>query len=146
MGELSDAKAGSPDAAALLRHAARGSAEGVRMCLSAGVAVGACRPDGMTALHYAARSGAVNVVRLLLEHGAEPNAKSISGYTPLVCAAAAGRGPAVQLLLASGADPSLKVHGPSGDGVADGLTALDLARLYGHEEVTAILDGRDDAR
>lgn len=128
------------DAAALLQYAALGSIDGVRMCLSSGIAASACRPDGVTALHYAGRRGLVPVVRLLLEHGADVNAQSITGFTPLTYAAYPGRLAVVRLLLDWGADPTPRVHGPEEDGVANDMTAADLARSFGHEEVAVLIE------
>ena len=69
----------------------------------------------------------------LIERGAKVNVVDKLGMTPLLWAAAMDFGdPAmIELLLKAGAKPDARNR--------DGLTALDLARKYGHSEVVPAL-------
>lgn len=69
------------------------------------------------------------VVELLLQRGAEVDPPEVS---PLACAAQYGRARILQRLLQLGADPNR--HLP------DGSTALEWARLFGNQDIVAILE------
>ncbi|MBV8624878.1 MAG: ankyrin repeat domain-containing protein [Herbaspirillum sp.] len=87
---------------------------------------------GWTALHYAAINGSSEIVKLLLDASAYVDAESPDEQmTPVMLAAMRGRVAAVAALRDGGADLSLKNK--------EGLTALDLARRYGQEEVIDVL-------
>lgn len=87
---------------------------------------------GWTALHYAAINGSSEIVKLLLDASAYVDAESPDDkMTPVMLAAMRGRVAAVAVLRDGGADLSLKNK--------EGLTALDLARRYGQEEVIETL-------
>ncbi|KZV71273.1 ankyrin [Peniophora sp. CONT] len=64
--------------------------------------------------------------------GLDVNAKDEFGYTALHLAADRGNAAAVKALLAKGADRSLQDE--------DEFTALELAKVAGHEDVVALLD------
>jgi ankyrin repeat protein len=55
----------------------------VGVLLAYGAAVDARSREGLTPLHYAARSGKLSLVRLLLDHGADAAATDPDGLTPL---------------------------------------------------------------
>jgi len=59
--------------------------------------------DGLTPLHYAARSGHTGMVRLLIERKADVNAKDGSGTAPLHEAARTGSLEVMKLLITAGA-------------------------------------------
>lgn len=108
--------------------------EGLRLLCRYGV-----NPSETNALPRALDFDRIDAVRLLLEHGADPNeglAQHPSGepaitFTALHQAARRGRaGAFADLLLAFGADPSAKWKG---------LTAYDLACLYGNNEFARTL-------
>ncbi len=85
--------------------AMRGDVEAVRDLIESGADVNAPQGDGMTALHWSARSGDPGLVALLVEAGAEPDPRTrIGGYTPLHLSAAAGHAEAMDALLEAGAD------------------------------------------
>nr|WP_198980850.1 ankyrin repeat domain-containing protein [Herbaspirillum sp. ASV7] len=87
---------------------------------------------GWTALHYAAINGSSEIVKLLLDASAYVDAESPDDkMTPVMLAAMRGRVAAVAALRDGGADLSLKNK--------EGLTALDLARRYGQDEVIETL-------
>ncbi len=87
---------------------------------------------GWTALHYAAINGSSEIVKLLLDASAYVDAESPDEQmTPVMLAAMRGRVAAVAALRDGGADLSLKNK--------EGLTALDLARRYGQDEVIETL-------
>ena len=72
------------------------------------MAVDAARPDGTTALMYAAGSGNPAAVDALLKAGADATRKTRSGESALINAAASGDRRSVSLLLKAGADPNLR--------------------------------------
>ena len=103
----------------------------VRLLLDAGADPNAARPDGATALFFAAGNGHVHIVELLLKMKAEPDAARRDGTTALGLAAQYGYARIAKLLLTYGADPDLLR--------ADGTTPLLFAAYYGHAEVVALL-------
>lgn len=95
--------------------AMRGDVEAVRSLLAQGADVNEAQGDGMTALHWAARSRNASLTRFLLGAGADVGAGTrIGRYTPLHLAAQAGAGEVAELLLAAGADPSAATEGTGG--------------------------------
>ena len=89
--------------------------------------------NGITMLGRAALNNEVSMARWLITRGANVNAVDKLGMTPLLWAASMDFGdPAmIELLLQSGARADARNK--------DGLTALDLARKYGHTEVVPAL-------
>src|SRR5688572_10071599 len=89
--------------------------------------------NGITMLGRAALNNEVAMAKALIERGANVNVVDKQGMTPLLWAASMDFGdPAmIELLLKSGAKADAKNK--------DGLTALDLARKYGHAEVIPAL-------
>jgi ankyrin repeat protein len=89
--------------------------------------------NGITMLGRAALNNEVAMARALIERGANVNVVDKQGMTPLLWAASMDFGdPAmIELLLKSGAKADAKNK--------DGLTALELARKYGHAEVIPAL-------
>ena len=64
--------------------------EPVRALLAQGAEVGSTDGEGLTALHYAARSDYnAEIAEILLKHGADTNARDSLGKTPLDLAVAA---------------------------------------------------------
>lgn len=78
-------------------------------------------------LGYAAQEGDIEVMKWLLDRGALLESTARVKYTPLDSACWRGHLAAVNLLVEKGAD--IKALGD------DGLNLLELAALYGHEEV-----------
>ena len=77
--------------------AVRGDVEAVRALLERGADVQTARPDGMTALHWAAMHGDVEMAGMLLYAGANLEATTrIGHHTPLHVAARSGRAEVVQ--------------------------------------------------
>jgi ankyrin repeat protein len=79
----------------------------VRVLVKAGADVNAPRPDGATALLWAAHWNHVETVDFLLGAGADANAQDDQGVTPLLLACENGSPAVVEKLLARGADPNL---------------------------------------
>ena len=94
--------------------------------------VNATRPDGTTALLWAAHWNDLQMVDLLLRAGAQVNAADDHGVTALGRAALNGSLPAVERLLAAGADPNLA----QANGVTPLMTAADIGSA---DIVTALL-------
>jgi ankyrin repeat protein len=124
--------AGPPEAlvadAAMRRDTAR-----IRRLLKQGADVNAAQSDGMTALHWSARSGTADEVKMLLLAGARTEAVTRNGaYTPLHLASRLGNVAALRALLGAGANP----HAVTTTGRA---TALHLAAQHGSADVVSAL-------
>ena len=121
-----------------------GDVASVRALLSDGADVNAPQGDGMTALHWAARSANADLAGLLLEAGADVGAVTrIGAYTPLLLASEVGSAHVVRLLLAGGAEQTATT-----DDVG-GATPLHLAAGAGDAEAVRLLlehGGDADAR
>ena len=102
-----------------------------------GVDVNAARPDGATALHWAAYHDDLETARRLAAAGADADAANDLGVTPLALACDNGSPRMVGLLLAAGADPAAAVE--------TGETALmACARTGNVEAVRRLLDAGAD--
>ena len=121
-----------------------GDLAAVRTLLSDGADVNAPQGDGMTALHWAARSANADLAGLLLQAGADVGAVTrIGAYTPLLLASEVGSAHVVRLLLADGAEQTATT-----DDVG-GATPLHLAAGAGGAEAVRLLlehGGDADAR
>ena len=105
--------------------------------LDEGVDVDAARPDGATALLWAAHWDDVELVERLLRAGADVNAADDHGVTPLERAAENASVVAVERLLAAGADVNARQ--------TSGLTPLMTAARTGSVDVVrALVDGGAD--
>ena len=90
----------------LVHAVARHDAPTARALLEEGVDVNAARPDGATALLWAAHHDDLAITRLLLSSGAKVNAAEDHGVTPLARACENASLRMIQTLLAAGADPN----------------------------------------
>jgi ankyrin repeat protein len=117
---------------ALLAAARNGPTEIVALLIDAGADVDRASELGWTPLLWASYEGDTGVVELLVGAGADVDFHSKAGKTPLIRAAQRGHLEIVEVLLRAGADPAQR---------SDGLDALAWARLGGHDEVVAILEG-----
>ena len=96
--------------------------------------VNAAQPDGMTALHWAARHDDIATAKSLLARKANPNAVNRYGVTPLSLACMNGSAGMVTVLLENGADVNQPLHG--------GETPLMTAARTGKLEVVRALLAR----
>ena len=111
----------------------RGEREAVRALLGKGVDVNATQPDGMTALHWAARRDDLETAADLLRSRARVDASTRYGITPIYFASLNGNAAMLDLLLRAGADPNAATPG--------GETALMTAARTGRvDAVTLLLD------
>ena len=121
-----------------------GDLAAVRALLSDGADVNAPQGDGMTALHWAARSANADLARLLLDAGADVGAVTrIGAYTALHLASEVGSAQVVRLLLAGGAGQSATTED------VGGTSPLHLAAGAGDAEAVRLLlehGGDADAR
>ena len=95
--------------------------------------VGVAKPDGATALHWAAHWDNLQIADLLLDAGADVNATNELGVTPLSLACINGSAPMVDRLLERGADAN--------HALPTGVTALmTCARTGSVDAVRLLLD------
>lgn len=110
-----------------------GKSDAARLLLMRGAdpdAVGTGWMTG-TALHSAVSGRHHDVAAILLDAGADPDLRQAMGWTPLHGAAHNGEIRTVELLLA---------HGAAVDVVDDdGITASEMARSEGHDEIAELL-------
>ena len=107
--------------------------DAMRALLDAGAQLDETDGDGITALGWAAIANRLDMARLLIQRGADVNHVDKKGMTPLLYAASIDFGDAtmIDLLVHSGARPGLRTK--------EGLSALDLARKYGHAHLVTSL-------
>ena len=79
--------------------------EAVKLVLNHGGNVNSVSPDGVSALHIAARLGNTEIAELLLQYGAQVDAETSTNDTPLTFAIESGSLETVRLLLEHGARP-----------------------------------------
>jgi ankyrin repeat protein len=96
--------------------------------------------DGMSILGSATIGNRADTVKVLLARGAKVNHVDNLGMTPLLYAASINFGDTVVLerLIAAGADLNARTKA--------GLTALDLAKSYHHENMAALLSQKTASR
>ena len=112
--------------------AERGDVEAVRDLLRSGADVNAAQGDGMSALHWAARTDRSDLVDVLLYAGANTESTTrLGGYTAVHLAARQGSASALDRLLEGGADPDAltttgvaAAHFAAASGVAAALESL----------------------
>jgi ankyrin repeat protein len=103
--------------------------------LDAGLAVDTTDDDGLTLLDWGVISNRPNIVRLLLARGADVNHLDAFGMTPLHHAASIDFGSADMIAILRKAGARLDAR------TKDGVTALDLARKYRHQNLIRSLGG-----
>ncbi|WP_377268176.1 ankyrin repeat domain-containing protein [Peterkaempfera sp. SMS 1(5)a] len=106
-----------------------GDAAALAAWVDAGVPADLSNDRGDTLLMLAAYHGGAAAVRALLARGADPDQANDRGQTPLAGAVFKGEHDVVRALLDGGADP--RAGQPS---------ALDAARMFGRDDLVALLD------
>jgi ankyrin repeat protein len=113
--------------------AMRGDIKTVRALLQQGADVNAARPDGMTALHWAAEKNDAELADMILYAGGNPKAVTrIGAYTPLHVASRQGSIAVVEKLLKAGADVNVRTTN-------SGVSALHLAAASGNAPLVNLL-------
>jgi len=87
-----------------------------------------------TPLHYACAKGHLDVAQFLIANGAKIDSLSLGGTTPLMMAVQSGNELLVKLLLDKGANLQLRN--------TEGITAIDIADIYGKPEISEGLRSR----
>jgi ankyrin repeat protein len=102
-----------------------------RSLLDAGASAHVTESTGINLLHWAAITNRPQVIPLLVNAGVPVNTTDENGFTPLMYAATIDFGDTavLQALLKAGADASIRN--------ADGRTAGEQARYYGHRRIEA---------
>jgi len=116
---------------ALVSAVKKGDEAAVRSLLRSRSAVNAPGADGMTPLHWAARTDHPGILKLLLGAGAQATATDRYGITPLALAAMNGSAPVISALLDAGADAKGRV--------GDGETVLMAAARTGRTDAARLL-------
>ena len=91
---------------------------------------------GRTGLHLASSMGHLETVKCLVSEGANVDAKTYDGFSPLMMACINGHFTICKYLLWQNCDISINVRG---------FTALDYAKIKGHEEIVALFDNTNHA-
>ena len=128
-------------AAPIADAARRGDLARVKTLIAGGADVNGAQGDGMTGLHWAAKSGHVEIAKLLISSGADVQAETrIGAYTPLHIASESAKLAVVKMLLEAGADVNART-------TSNGASPLHLAAAAanGPEVVAALLDRGADA-
>ena len=126
--------AGAAGPSSISDAAMRGDRASVMALIKQGADVNAPQGDGVTALHWAARTADAELVKALVAAGANAGARTVFGaYTPLHLAAERGAAPAITALLAAGAAADAKT--------STGATPLMFAAASGDTAaITALID------
>ena len=126
--------AGAAGPSSISDAAMRGDRASVLALIKQGADVNAPQGDGVTALHWAARTADAELVKALVAAGANAGARTVFGaYTPLHLAAERGAAPAITALLAAGAAADAKT--------STGATPLMFAAASGDTAaITALID------
>jgi len=126
--------AGAAGPSSISDAAMRGDRASVMALIKQGADVNAPQGDGVTALHWAARTADAELVKALVAAGAHAGARTVFGaYTPLHLAAERGAAPAITALLAAGAAADAKT--------STGATPLMFAAASGDTAaITALID------
>jgi ankyrin repeat protein len=109
----------------------QGNQAAVKALLAQHTNVNAAEPDGMTALHWAARADDLPTAQMLVRAGANVKAASRYGITPLSLAAQNGSPAITDLLLKAGADAN--------GATLEGETVLMTAARTGNADVIKLL-------
>jgi ankyrin repeat protein len=115
-------------ASRLFDMARTGATDALRAYVAAGVSPNLSNTQGDTLLMLAAYHGHAATVRALLAGGADPNRCNDRGQSPLAGAVFRGEDEVVRVLVDGGADPA-----------AGHPSALDTARMFGREDLLALL-------
>ncbi|MEE4593687.1 ankyrin repeat domain-containing protein [Streptomyces sp. DSM 41524] len=117
-------------AAKVFDLARQGDTDTLAAYVDAGVPANLTNDKGDSLLMLAAYYGHPATVSALLERGADPNRVNERGQTPIAGAAFKGEAEVLRVLLAKGADP--RAGSPS---------AVETARMFGREDLLALLEG-----
>lgn len=112
--------------------AMRGDVETVRVLLRQGEDVNAAQGDGMTALHWTARTGEASLAEMLIYAGANLETTTrVGAYTPLLVAARSGNQEVLATLVKHGANIEART--------STGVTALHFSAAAGAESAITLL-------
>jgi ankyrin repeat protein len=107
----------------------------VRELIAQHVDVNQPQPDGLTALHWAARADDLEIAKMLIGAGANVKVADRYGLTPLTLAATRGSARMLEVLLGAGADANTALP--------EGETALMTSARAGNPEAIRVLIAHD---
>lgn len=132
-----DASNGMDDDTAVIRAAAEGENQRLKVLIDAGCSVGSRDRRGFTALSSAACNGYGDCLELLIERGSDLEARTDQGETALFLACRYGHRSCVEILLNRGGDMLCQSKRKS--------SCLMAAAEYGHLHIVELLCHRDEA-
>lgn len=96
----------------------------------------------MHIIHLGARDNHMELVQLALEQGTSPDLAKDDGWTPLCLAVGNGNTAVLKLLLDKGANPQkpIRCSVPSRRTEHEGMTPLDIAKLFGNRDAIKLLE------
>jgi ankyrin repeat protein len=127
-------KAKVPSADELFEAATHGNVNMITRLLQQGVNVNSANSERETALHMAAANGRYPAVIYLLNHGANINARTTKNWLPIHHATRFRKANIANYLMKKGALPYART--------SDGLSAIDMARSLGDQQLLRILGAK----
>lgn len=118
----------------IFEEARRGNCEALQQYLNLGGDIEIRNFKGHTLLMLACYNNNQAASQLLIDRGADVNSRDDMGNSILMGASFKGHVGVAEMLISSGADPEVKNP--------HGMTALDLARIFGRKEVVTLLSNR----
>lgn len=118
----------------IFEEARSGNCEALRQYLDLGGDIEIRNFKGHTLLMLACYNNNVDASQFLIDRGADVNSMDDMGNSILMGACFKGHVGVAEILINSGADPEVKNP--------HGMTALDLARVFGRKEVVSLLSDR----
>ena len=126
------AKTPVPDRDELFEAATYGNVKLIARLLQQGVDVNSANNERETPLHMAAANGRYTSVIYLINHGANIHARTIKNWLPIHHATRFRKANIANYLIKKGASPYAKT--------SDGLSAIDMARTLGDQQLLRILN------
>ena len=128
------AKARVPHADELFGAATSGNVNLIARLLQQGVNVNVANSERETALHMAAANGRYSAVIYLINHGANIHSRTIKNWLPIHHATRFRKANIANYLMQKGSSPHART--------SDGLSAIDMARTMGNQQLLGLFGAR----